>query len=55
MFHYDWEKFTWPFECIDNFYHCQDVSRQKSHGFVLHVYVHHAGDFCYKKLTDNQV
>ncbi len=25
----------------------QDVSRQKSQGFVLHVYVHDAGDFCY--------
>ncbi len=38
----------------------QDVSRQKSHGFVLQVYVHHARDFCYtwiwvKKLTDIQV
>ncbi len=25
----------------------QDVSRQKSQGFVLHVYVRNAGDFCY--------
>ncbi len=25
----------------------QSPSRQKSHGFVLHVYIHHARDFCY--------
>ena len=30
----------------------QDVSRKKSHSFVLRVYVHHAGDFCRRPLPN---
>ncbi len=32
---------------VKTVYRFLDVSRPESHSFVLHVYVHHAGDVCY--------